>query len=67
MRLQKGNSNHRAHARRRLKQAITWISAAIEDNPDSLQRLSKAVFQFDLSPVDAEFLMGFFANRNRSA
>lgn len=50
-----------------LKQAITWISAAIEENPDrSLPSLvEKAVFQFDLSPVDAEFLMGFFAKRNR--
>ena len=52
-----------------LKQAITWISAAIEDNPNqSLPALvEKAVFQFDLSPVDAEFLVEFFANRNRTA
>lgn len=45
-----------------LKKAIRWISARREEMPDQpLQRLiGEAVFQFDLSPLDQEFLEGFF-------
>ena len=50
-----------------MKQAITWVSASLEDNPkQSLPTLvEKAVFKFDLSPVDAEFLTGFFFSRKK--
>jgi hypothetical protein len=45
-----------------LKKAISWISARREEMSDQpLQRLiEQAVFQFDLSPLDQEFLTGFF-------
>lgn len=45
--------------------AIKWISANIEENENQpiLQLVEKAVFKFDLSPKDAEFLSGFFRNR----
>lgn len=48
-----------------LKQAITWVSAALQDDPDQLlaNLVEKAVFKFDLSPVDAEFLAGLFSRR----
>jgi hypothetical protein len=45
--------------------AIKWISANIEENENQsvTQLVEKAVFKFDLSPKDAEFLSGFFRNR----
>ncbi len=45
-----------------IKRAIKWISVRREDAPETpLQRLiEEAVFQFDLSPLDQEFLTGFF-------
>ncbi len=49
-----------------IKKAIKWISENLESKKkeQSLQTLvEKAVFKFDLSPVDAEFLTGFFKNR----
>jgi hypothetical protein len=48
-----------------IKRAIKWVSASLEDNPDQPvhKLVEKAVFEFDLSPLDAEFLMRFFQNR----
>ncbi|HOF04209.1 MAG TPA: hypothetical protein PK175_03990 [Syntrophales bacterium] len=48
-----------------VQRAIKWISQALEENPgQSVAKLvEKAVFQFDLSPVDSEFLIGFFKKR----
>lgn len=45
-----------------IKRAITWVSEQAEQNPhQALHTLvEKAVFEFDLSPLDAEFLMRFF-------
>jgi hypothetical protein len=45
-----------------IKKAIKWISVNLEDNRDQpLQKLiEKAVFKFDLSPMDTEFLTAFF-------
>ncbi len=47
-----------------VQNAIKWISANFEDNKNqSVQQLvEKAVFKFDLSPKDTEFLLGFFQN-----
>jgi hypothetical protein len=49
-----------------LRRAIKWISANLQDNPDqSVQPLvQKAIFKFDLSPLDAEFLIGFYSRRS---
>ncbi len=51
-----------------VKRAIKWISARRQDAPETpLSRLiEEAVFQFDLSPLDQEFLMGFFLNKKAS-
>jgi hypothetical protein len=48
-----------------IQKAIKWVSENLEEKQEqSLQKLvEKAVFKFDLSPVDAEFLMSFFKNR----
>ena len=49
-----------------IKKAIKWVSENLEGKKQgqSLETLvEKAVFKFDLSPVDAEFLTGFFKNR----
>jgi hypothetical protein len=48
-----------------VQKAIKWISANIEENENLsiLKLVEKAVFKFDISPKDAEFLSGFFRNR----
>ena len=45
-----------------IQRAIQWVSENLEEKREqSLQKLvEKAVFKFDLSPVDAEFLASFF-------
>jgi hypothetical protein len=45
-----------------IRRAIKWISARREDCPGMpLQKLiEEAALQFDLSPLDEEFLTGFF-------
>jgi len=48
-----------------IQRAIQWVSENLEEKREqSLHKLiEKAVFKFDLSPVDAEFLASFFRNR----
>ncbi len=48
-----------------VQRAIKWISQSLEEKPDqSVGKLvEQAVFKFDLSPVDSEFLIGFFKKR----
>ena len=48
-----------------IQRAIKWVSQSLEEKKEqSFQKLvEKAVFKFDLSPVDAEFLLSFFKNR----
>lgn len=45
-----------------LKRAIKWVSGNLQD--DSAQPLSplvqQAIFKFDLSPRDAEYLLNFY-------
>ena len=50
-----------------VQKAIKWISANMEENGNQpLQKLiESAVFKFDLSPKDTEFLLGFFRNHNK--
>ncbi|MEN6422917.1 MAG: hypothetical protein ABFD76_13325 [Smithella sp.] len=49
-----------------VQKAIKWISISLEENDkQSLASLiDKAVFKFDLSPKDTEFLSKFFRERN---
>lgn len=45
-----------------IRKAVKWISATHEEKPDvSFNKLiNEAVMKFDLSPLDSEFLHGFF-------
>lgn len=45
-----------------LRRAVKWVSGNLQDNPDQpVQPLVReAIFKFDLSPRDAEFLIGFY-------
>jgi len=48
-----------------LRRAVKWISGNIQENPgQSVQPLvHEAIFKFDLSPRDADFLIGFYSKR----
>jgi hypothetical protein len=44
-----------------VQKAIKWVSANLEEKNEPLQKLiEKAIFKFDLSPKDTEFLTKFF-------
>ncbi len=45
-----------------LRKAVKWVSAQLQEDPDqALQPLvQQAIFTYDLSPKDGEFLVGFF-------
>jgi hypothetical protein len=49
-----------------VQKAIKWISSNLEENNNQTipSLIDKAVFKFDLSPKDTEFLMNFFRERN---
>jgi len=48
-----------------LRRAVRWVSGRLQENSDqSIGRLvQEAVFKFDLSPKDADFLIRFFNER----
>ena len=52
-----------------LRRAVRWVSGGLQDSPgQAVQPLvQEAIFKFDLSPKDAEFLMGFFSRRKEEA
>ncbi len=45
-----------------LRRAVKWISSSLQDDPDQriFPLIEKAVFKFDLSPKDAEFLLRMY-------
>lgn len=45
-----------------LRRAVRWISSHLEEDPDQrmFPLIEQAVFKFDLSPKDAEFLINFY-------
>ncbi|HDQ04845.1 MAG TPA: hypothetical protein ENN23_09885 [Deltaproteobacteria bacterium] len=51
-----------------IKKAVKWISAGLSENDNEPLPvlIEKAVFKFDLSPKDADFLVGFFGKRNQN-
>lgn len=52
-----------------IKQAVRWIDDRLHDEPgaDRLQLVDQAARRFDLSPLDAEFLLRHLAERPRPA
>lgn len=51
-----------------VQKAIKWISANLEESGSQPLHMliEKAVFKFDLSPKDSEFIMGFFRNHKKA-
>lgn len=47
-----------------IRRAVKWISDNLQENPGQpVQPLvQKAIFKFDLSPKDADFLINFYSN-----
>ena len=48
-----------------IKQAVQWIDDQLRDNPavDRVKLVDEASRQFDLSPLDADFLFRHLAER----
>ena len=46
-----------------LRRAVKWVSANLQENPGQpFQPLvQEAIFKFDLSPMDADFLIRFYS------
>jgi hypothetical protein len=52
-----------------IRKAVKWISAHLAEDPGQSRNklIHEAVFKFDLSPLDAEFLMNFFRKKETNA
>lgn len=52
-----------------IKQAVAWIDERLRDEPDAerLRLVDEAARRFDLSPLDADFLMRHLAERGRQS
>jgi hypothetical protein len=52
-----------------IKQAVRWIDDQLRDNPkaDRTRLLDEAARRYDLSPLDAEFLLRHLAGRREGA
>jgi hypothetical protein len=52
-----------------IKQATKWIDDQLRDNPraDRMRLVDEAARRFDLSPLDAEFLLRHLAGRREGA
>lgn len=48
-----------------IRKAVKWISENLEASPGQsrIKLIEQAVFKFDLSPIDAEFLINFFCKK----
>ncbi len=51
-----------------IRRAVKWVSGHLQDNPDQpVQPLVReAVFKFDLSPRDADFLARFYSRNQET-
>jgi len=51
-----------------IKQAIKWIDEQVRDNPaaDRVKLLDDASRRFDLTPLDADFLLRHLAGRPKA-
>ncbi len=51
-----------------IKQAVKWIDDQLRDNPaaDRLKLIDEASQRFDLTPLDADFLLRQLAERKRT-
>ena len=51
-----------------LRRAVRWISESLQEQPQAklLRLVDQAVFKFDLSPKEAEYLVNFFKSGGSS-
>lgn len=49
-----------------LRKAVKWITETLEAQPDQKRAkiIAEAIFQFDLSPLEAEFLTNLFCRKS---
>jgi hypothetical protein len=65
----RGKENHAMHDLlpdgEDIRRAVKWVSGHLQENPDQPvgPLVQEAIFKFDLSPLDAEFLIGFYRQR----
>ena len=52
-----------------LRRAVKWVSGNLQESPGQPVHLlvHEAIFKFDLSPKDGEFLTRFFRQRKEEA
>lgn len=52
-----------------IRRAVKWVSANLQDNPrqSAMPLVQEAIFTFDLSPKEAEFLTKFYRKRKEDA
>ena len=48
-----------------IRRAVRWVSGNLQEDPGQPvgPLVREAIFKFDLSPRDAEFLIGFYSQR----
>ena len=51
-----------------VRRAVKWVAGNLQENPEEpVQALvRKAIFKFDLSPKDSDFLMRFYSKGQSS-
>jgi len=50
-----------------IRRAVKWVSGHLQENPGRpVQPLvQEAIFKYDLSPRDADFLIGFYSQKTK--
>ena len=50
-----------------LRRAVKWVSGNLQENPDQSAKplVREAIFKFDLSPRDADYLMAFYRDQGQ--
>lgn len=48
-----------------LRRAVKWISGNLQEDPGQpvMPLVQEAIFKYDLSPRDADFLIGFYSKK----
>ena len=48
-----------------LRRAVKWVSANLQENPEGKvsRFVQEAIFKFDLSPKDADFLINLYSRK----
>jgi len=51
-----------------IRRAVKWVSGNLQENPEQpvMPLVNEAIFKFDLSPKDAEFLIGFYSHKREA-